>query len=159
MDKLAAIITGIAVLLGIFHTTANAEGWVDYRDDAGCHLSYRGDIFHAGPPVSGQPLLFSGPNDETYFRLIGLENSERLSPGAIKQKYFGDAIPGDVTYERAKGAFLVLSGYREESIFYIRVETSQDSQTICILEIIYPRSDKMDFDQMVTRMSYSFSVD
>ena len=51
----------------------------------------------------GRPLKFSGPNDETYFQIMGSTNSEGLAPPGIRKRYFGgDAVPGEVTYESAK---------------------------------------------------------
>jgi hypothetical protein len=101
---------------------------------------------------------FSGPDSETYFRIMGVDNKEELSPAEIRAKYLKAQIPGDVTYERTRTRFLVLSGHRGESIFYTRVAVSGDRRTICIMEITYPRKDKRAFDSIVSRMSRSFSV-
>jgi hypothetical protein len=67
-------------------------------------------------------------------------------------------MPGDITYQRTKGTFLVLSGYREGNIFYTKVAVSDDRSIACILDITYPQSLKRQFDRIVTRMSRSFTV-
>jgi hypothetical protein len=68
-------------------------------------------------------------------------------------------MPGDITYNRTKSSFLVLSGYRGRDIFYTKVAVSPDRRVACILDITYPRSLKRQFDGIVTRMSRSFHVD
>ena len=158
--KLCSIAIGAAITLCVIAVPALAEDWVELKDDLyGCSIIYPGNVFRGDVAVPGRPLKFSGPNDETYFQVMGSANAEGLSPRAIKERYFGDAVPGDVTYESAKGGFLVVSGYRGESIFYTRLQISDDGTKLCILEITYPRKDKAAFDEIVTRMSHSFSAD
>ena len=155
-----SVVIGAALSLAMISIPAFAAEWVQLRDDIyGCRIVYPGSVFRTDVAVPSRPLRFAGPNDETYFQVMGSANSEGLSPRAIKERYFGDAIPGEVTYERAKGGFLVVSGYRDKSIFYTRLQLSEDRTRLCILEITYPQKDKAAFDQIVTRMSHSFSAE
>jgi hypothetical protein len=133
--------------------------WEIYEDaEHGCRLEYPGALFSRDAEEPGQPQRFSGEDDSTYFRVMGAENKSKWTPADIKDKYLRADMPGDITYQRTKDEFLVLSGYREELIFYTKVAVSEDNQTACILDITYPRSRKKEFDGIVTRMSHSFRV-
>ncbi len=101
---------------------------------------------------------FSGPDSQTFFRVMGVENKENLTPAGVKAKYLRADVPGDIVYERTKRSFLVLSGYRDDGIFYTKVAMSVNQRSVCILEITYPRKAKRAFDDIVTRMSRSFVV-
>ncbi|MDP9137302.1 MAG: hypothetical protein M3N38_03895, partial [Pseudomonadota bacterium] len=123
-----------------------------------CRLEYPTALFAPPEDADAAPQLFTGPNEDTYFRIMGADNTSQWTPADIKAKYLQSGVPGDVTYERTKGEFLVLSGYRGKSIFYTKVSVSDDEKTACILEITYPRAKKHQFDAIVTRMSRSFSA-
>lgn len=158
MNRHYSVVFGIAFAFGVLSAPALAGEWIKFTDDTyGCRVDFPSDVFQKDVVTPGRPLKFSGPNDETYFQIMGSTNSEGLAPQGIRKRYFGgDAVPGEVTYESAKGGFLVLSGYRGDNIFYTRLQLSPDRTRLCIMEIIYPREDKVAFDQIVTRMSRSF---
>src|SRR5262249_13954707 len=103
----------------------------------------------------GKPRLFSNQNGDVYFRIQAVENPDRWSPRTIREKYVSADIPGDVTYDRTRSDFVVLSGHRGVNIFYTKVAVSSDQSSACILEITYPTAQKEAFDRIVTRMSRS----
>lgn len=152
----------IAALLfsAVAWASSHAEGWSVYRDSIyKCQLDYAASAFKQDPwDVNEEFQRFSGPDAQTFFRVMGVNNKDNLTPAAVKAKYLKSSIPGDIVYERTKSDFLVLSGYRGDSIFYTKVAVSDDDATICILEISYPRKAKREMDAMVTRMSRSFTV-
>jgi len=136
-----------------------ALDWSRYSDGAhGCRLDYPTSVFSAGAASADGTRLFAGPDKDTFFRVMGVDNKHSMTPAQIKAKYLRADIPGDLIYERTKGDFLVLSGRRGSNIFYIKVALSNDGQKICILEVTYPKQVKIDFDAIVTRMSRSFSA-
>ena len=150
----------IAIVMMAAILPAGAAAWVSYQDAAGCHVSYRSDLFRAETMVSGEPRKFSGPDDQTYFRLIGLDNNEGLSPPAIKGRYFGES--NSLARSPMKAPNLVfwfsrviaakafsICGWKRHSI----------SKASVFFEIVYPKSNKVDFDPMITRMSHSFAVE
>jgi serine/threonine-protein kinase len=148
---LSAVVFAVPIL-------AQSEGWSVYYDHQyGCQLEYPSFVFAADQREPDDPHSFSGPNHETYFRILGVDNPSGRTPADIKAEYVRSNIPGEITYERTKREFLVLSGYRGDSIFYTKVSLSKDGKIACILEITYPRNDKTKFDTIVTRMSRSFA--
>ena len=89
---------------------------------------------------------------------LGLDNAVRWTPEDIRENFLNVEMPGDITYESSRDEFLVLSGYRDEDIFYTRVAVSRDRRIACILDVTYPRALKRQFDGIITRMSRSFHV-
>ena len=151
-------ILAVAVLLSLLVTESLAGSlkWTVYEDDQfGCVLDYPAGLFHAEVPNPDEPRRFSSPDTDVYFRIKGVENASGWSPQAIREKYLSADMPGDVTYDRTKSDFVVLSGYRGQSIFYTKVAVSTDRHSACIFEITYPREQKKAFDKIVTRMSRS----
>jgi hypothetical protein len=156
MRKLLAV---AALVVATSTATQSRElDWTSYENDFGCVLAYPGALFESASPVKNQPQRFDGPEDDIYFRVQGVDNSERWTPQAIREKYFSNDMPGKVSYERIKRNFVVLSGIRGSSIFYTKVVVSRDRRTACIWEISYPVEDKEAFDFIVTRMSRSFDI-
>jgi hypothetical protein len=151
----------LAVALGLSSAPALAQSWTVYRDSVSdCRLDYPSSLFTQEPFDLEQDIQrFSGPDDQTYFRVRGVNNQDKLNPSQIKARYLQSDIPGDIVYERTRPDFLVLSGTRGDSIFYTKVAVSSDDRMICILEITYPSSLKRRFDDVVTRMSRSFGVE
>ena len=140
---------------------AGAATWEVYRDKAeGCRIEYPARVFRPEAMDDSQNhQRFAGPNDRVYFRVMGVANEDDLSPREIRAAYLHENQPGEVVYQATRNDFLVLSGYRGDSIFYTRVAVSPDRRTLCIVEIAYPTVEKHAFDAIVTRMSRSFRVE
>jgi hypothetical protein len=141
--------------LGTGSLAANLR-WTIYKDAGfGCVLDYPAGLFSPEAVPPGKPRLFSSRDGAAYFRIQGVENADRWSPQTIREKYVSANIPGDLTYNRTRSDFVVLSGHRGENIFYTKVAVSSDRLSACILEITYSRAQKNAFDRIVTRMSRS----
>jgi hypothetical protein len=151
-------IFGIGLILGgISPTLAHSESRVVFRDDRHeCRLDYDRDMF--APSSLDSESRFAGPNEDTYFRVTAPANDENLTPREIRKEYLLKKGRKDLVYERTNGEFLVLSGYRGQSIFYTKIALSPDNETICVLHISYPRKAKRAFNSRVTRMSRSFTA-
>jgi hypothetical protein len=133
--------------------------WTIYQDpDFSCLLDYPAGLFRRQAVPQGKPRLFSSRDGHAYFRIQGMENADRWSPQKIKEKYLSADIPGDVSYDRTRSDFVVLSGHRGANIFYTKVAVSSDRLSACILEITYPRKKKGALDRIVTRMSRSLRI-
>ncbi|MEN0072745.1 MAG: hypothetical protein AAGC69_00080 [Paracraurococcus sp.] len=63
---------------------------------------------------------------------------------------------GEITYERRRDNWFVLSGYVAGRIFYRRTFLARDRQATSTLYVEFPRDMLPCFDQAVTRMSLSF---
>lgn len=154
MKRRFAIVSIVAALA----VPAHAESWAVYQDSVdGCLIDYPTNVFSQDAlDVAKDFQRFSGPGEDTFFRVMGVDNEDNLGPEEIRTTYLKENAPGDVVYDRTKDDFLVLSGYRGDSIFYTRIAMSSDKRKLCIVEIAYPRAQKRAFDPIVTRMSRSF---
>ena len=148
--------------VGIFFawpTPVHAATWAVYQDETQkCRLDYASSVFTPGKKDAEDFQRFSGPNKDIYFRVAALPNDEQLSPKQIRAEYIKNRGRGEIVYERTKSDFLVLSGIRDQKIFYSKVAVSPNTQNICVLHIVYPRKAKRAFDAIVTRMSRSFAA-
>jgi hypothetical protein len=151
-----------AIAIAIVTSFLGSEGlaadlqWTIYEDaDYDCVLDYPAGLFSPQAVPPGKPRLFSGPDGDVYFRIQGMENADGWTPQTIRDKYVSANIPGDLTYDRTRSDFVVLSGHRGANIFYTKVAVSSDRRSACVLEITYPRVQKEAFDRIVTRMSHS----
>lgn len=82
MNRLSSTIVGSVIALGILIAPGFAqEEWRTLSDELyGCRMEYPAGVFHEETTAPGRPLKFSGPNNETFFQIMGSANSEGLSP-------------------------------------------------------------------------------
>jgi hypothetical protein len=152
-----AFALSLLVFAAFVPSPVQAESWAFYRDASHkCNLMYESRVFSRNETDAEDFRRFYGPNQDTYFRVIGLPNEEVLTPIKIRAEYIKKRTATDLVYERTKRDFLVLSGFRGQNIFYTKIAISPDHKNICVLHIFYPRTDKRAFDKIVTRMSRSF---
>ena len=140
-------------------TGAISAGLVVFQEDGhACTLDYDKNMFARISLDPDGHRRFSGSNENTYFRVTALANDESMTPFEIRKDYLLKRGKKELVYDRAKGDFLVLSGYRGQSIFYTKISLSPNNKTVCVLDIFYPRELKRAFDPYVTRMSHSFAA-
>lgn len=120
-----------------------AATWAIYVDETEkCRLDYPSSVFSLGKKDKEDFQRFSDPNKDVYFRVAGLPNEEHLSPKQIRAEYIKKRGKAEVVYERTKSDFLVLSGIRDQKIFYSKIAVSPNTQNICVLHIVYPQKSQ-----------------
>ncbi len=62
---------------------------------------------------------------------------------------------GDITYRRVADSWFVISGYRDDKIFYTRVELACGGRRWHVAELTYPRRQKARLDAAVTHASHT----
>jgi hypothetical protein len=136
-----------------------AATWAAYTDDTKkCRLDYPRSVFTRGKKDAEDFQRFSAPDKDIYFRVTGLPNDELLSPKQIRMEYIKNRGKSEIVYERTKSDFLVLSGIRDQKIFYTKIAVSPNTKNICVLHIVYPQKEKRALDAIVSRMSRSFEA-
>lgn len=153
------LIPAVILACGMFFpVAAKAESEVVFRQEGhACRLDYDRDLFERGELDGENYLRYAGPRD-SYFKVTAMANDENLTPAQIREQYLKEFGRKDLVYERTRGGFLVLSGYRGNSIYYTKIVMSPDNGTVCVLHIYYPREMKRAFDKRITRMSHSFAA-
>ena len=62
---------------------------------------------------------------------------------------------GDITYRRVAGSWFVISGYRDDRIYYTRVELACGGRRWHMVELTYPKGQKRRLDAAVTHASHT----
>ena len=62
---------------------------------------------------------------------------------------------GEITYRRVAQSWFVISGYRDDRIFYTRAELACGGRRWHVAELTYPRSQKRKLDAAVTHASHT----
>ncbi len=143
---------------GLWFTTgaAYAETWQTYQDDSRlCRVEYPSSLFQRGSVDEDDFLRFSSRSGDASFRIATRPNEGDWTPEDIKAE-FVKKTNSILVYDRENDNFLVLSGFRGDSIFYSKISLSEDRKQLCILHISYPSSEKQVFNDIVPRMSRSF---
>ena len=66
--------------------------------------------------------------------------------------------PGEtITYEKSERSWIVVSGYRNDEIFYRRANLACAGTRWHLVELKYPREDKRRMDAIVTTISHRLS--
>jgi hypothetical protein len=153
-----SLLIGLGLVV-VLPTPSKAATWAVYHDETEkCSLVYASSVFTLSKKDAEDFRRFSGPNKEIYFRVAGLPNDQRLNPKQIRAEYIQKRGKAEIIYERTKTGFLVLSGIRDQKIFYSKVAVSPNARNICVLHIVYPVKSKRAFDKIVPRMSRSFTA-
>ena len=68
---------------------------------------------------------------------------------------FADQAPGPITYKRVADSWFVLSGYRDNKIYYTRVGLACGGRRWHVAELTYPRQQKAMRDAAVAHASHT----
>jgi len=129
------------------------EGWTTLGEVTGLQVEYPAGIFRvsAGPTEKGKGQKFRSEDGLYEFSAYSLANPERYSPRAYLRKNLL-VPPSSLIYRRVTEQFFVMSSIRQGRIFYSRCNFAGDIHCI-FLE--YPQADKLAWDPIVSRVSYS----
>jgi hypothetical protein len=137
---------------------AAAETWKLYVNARyGTAAEYPADRFHPGrPPDNGDGQAFRAA-DGAELRIYAGWNIDDHTPADYETFLrSGDSDYTDVTYRATGNNWLVLSGYRGDSIYYEKyLFTKGKNGAIHALTATYPRDAKAVYDPIVARMARS----
>ena len=154
-------IAAALTMLGTLATTvpAAAQGWSVYRNERfGFSLSYPSAIFEVERTAeAGDGRVFSAPGSDARL-LVGALVNEAGYNAARYQEYIAQQSYGQFTigYRRLGTTWFVLSGERENQIFYEKVMFTCGGRLINSFALIYPRDKRHIFDPIVERVEDTF---
>jgi hypothetical protein len=127
--------------------------WTMYRGSTGLMVQYPTDTFatHIGSPSKGVGDRFSSTDGRYEFAAYTLENVGGDTPRAYLNRNLV-VEPSSILYRRVTDHFFALSSVRNGRIYYSRCNFRRD---IHCLYIEYPKTEKLAWDAIVTRMSLS----
>jgi hypothetical protein len=129
------------------------EHWQTYQGAGGTVVEYPAGIFSIpiGPPPKGVGDRYKSPDGRYEFAAYTLDNSARSEPHSYLEKHLV-VNPASITYRRVTARFFALSSVRGDRIYYSRCNFRN---AIHCLYVEYPKSEKIAWDRIVTRMSLS----
>ena len=130
-----------------------SEGWKRYDGPSGLVVRYPAGIFvaDAGATEKGAGQKFKSQDGRYEFAAYSMANADSDTPRSYLQKNL--MVPqATLVYRRATKKFFVISSIRNERIFYSRCNFAD---RIHCIYLEYPRADKVAWDGIVSRVSYS----
>jgi hypothetical protein len=130
-----------------------SEDWKNFEGASGLSVRYPSGIFaaEAGPTEKGAGQKFKSRDGRYEFAAYSIDNAGGDTPRAYLQKNL--LVPqAALVYRRATRKFFVISSIRNERIFYSRCNFA--GRIHCVY-LEYPQADKVAWDGIVSRVSYS----
>ena len=132
----------------------NADGWQTYANGRfGMRLDFPADVFSpAAPPENGDGRTFR--SSDATLQVFAFENSDGDDPASLKQELVGAEGYENVTYSPTGRDWLVLSGFRGNTIFYEKYFFR--AGVISAFGMGFPRDRKPFYAPIVERIEDSF---
>ena len=138
-------------------TMASQEWRTHENPEFGFRFSYPSQIFVEEKYEPPAFRYFASPSEDAKLVVGAWDNAERQTPEQLKRWMLANAEPiGDITYEPRGRSWFVVSGYRDDKIFYQKVIVSCGGRVANLLGISYPTASRAMFDQVVERMEDTF---
>ena len=130
-----------------------SEGWKTFEGGSGLSVRYPAGIFRtdAGATEKGAGQKFKSEDARYEFAAYSIDNAGNDTPRSYLQKNL--LVPqSGLIYRRTTKKFFVISSIRDERIFYSRCNFAGG---IHCVYLEYPQRDKVAWDGIVSRVSYS----
>lgn len=134
--------------------------WVTYTNPRfGTRIRYPAELFlPQPPPANGDGRSFASADGSMQFFVFGQFNVFAKTVAEMIADDKADPRFDGVTYQRAGDDWYVLSGRREQTIFYRKVLLRSGGDVLHALDIEYPASAKAELDRVVAEMAMSFAA-
>jgi hypothetical protein len=134
---------------------AAQEKWVTYMNPRfGTIADYPANIFTVRdpPPENGDGQSFRSGDGRAQLSIYGAYNAEGDTPQRYLEKLAGEGV----SYRRTTARTYVMSGTRNDQLFYERCNFQEGkSDIINCFTVTYPAAEKVAWDPIVTRLSKS----
>ena len=159
MFKLRRVFGFLTVAFALTFLIAATPPWSFEQDD---HLGFRyayPRILFAETAGDGKPGFhyFASRDSAAEFLVGGWNNRKGQTPEEFKRWLIAKAGGyDDVTYRPRGRSWFVLSGYRDNDIYYEKVMFSCGGQVVNVMAITYPSGQRELYDSVVERMEDNF---
>lgn len=143
------------------HQPAGDENWVTYKNPRfGFSLYYPSALFKPQPPAeNGDGQVFEKEDGSAKIVIYGANNDENYSlkeyRGIILSEFGGY---DKMDYSPTGKTWFVLSGYREDKIYYQKVMFSCGNKVINALSITFPTAEKQFYEPLIETMEDKFQT-
>ena len=148
-----------ALIAASLPLTPALAAWASERDPGlGFTYSYPTEVFDR-LEGDGKPSFhyFASGDSEAKFLVGAWNNSAGQSPQSLKS-WMMENVGGydELTYRPRGRSWFVLSGYRDDKIYYEKVMFSCRDELVTVLAITYPVNERETYDPIVERMENAF---
>jgi hypothetical protein len=151
------VLVALAVALTpVVAAVAEPTGWHRYAiPETGAAVDIPNAIFteDAGKPEKGYGRRFLTPDGRANLTFQSVPNDAGDSPAAFLAS---KNPPSKIVYQRITPRFFVVSGFRNENIWYNRCNFAR-RYINCVL-INYPAAEKREWDSVVSRISNTLAA-
>jgi len=153
---LAAFSAGI--LLAGFGGPAMSQEWTTFVEpQLGTRLEFPSEVFtvHEGAAYRGTGEQYTTSDGRAALAVYSQPNAQHETPRSYLRRH-NRAPRGTVDYVRVTRSFFAISAAYQGMIYYSRCNFShRPEKTIHCFDLKYPASEKLAWDDIVTRMSRS----
>ena len=130
------------------------SNWSLYQDEKGTAVPYPAAIFTVRA-IGGTPMgqILSTGDGRARLHIFSFPNERNESPAQFIKRVIVDDRRR-LAYERVTSNFFVFSAAENNLILYRRCNFARDGNVHCI-DLRYPRSEKLAWDDVVSRISAS----
>jgi hypothetical protein len=136
-----------------------AERWETHRNARfGYVLSYPSSVFEPQPPSEkGDGQTFLSKDGRAKIVVYATVNDERFSPAQYRSTILKQfAGYNEMDYSPRGKTWFVLSGFRDDVIYYQKVMFSCGERVINALSVTFPRKEKKFYEGLIEVMEDSF---
>ncbi|NJL08205.1 MAG: hypothetical protein HC900_08010 [Methylacidiphilales bacterium] len=137
-----------------------AEQWITYKNprfgttaDVPRHLLPR----QLPDPVNGDGRRWSSTDGRATLAVFGSFNALELTPERYVEDIHADLL-AHADYRRTTATWFVISGTKDDVVFYNRCNFTPDLHVQHCIALSYPASDARAWDAAVTRISKSLRI-
>jgi hypothetical protein len=153
--RLALAALCVVIVIGSAGAAAPRD-WPTKLDPVfGFSFSYPEEIFTPSESDEGFHY-FTSASENAKFVVGAWENADGQTPQELKRWMLANGGYDNITYEPRGRSWFVVSGYREDKIFYQKVLFSCGGSVVSLLAISYPIAARKMFDQVVEQMEDTF---
>jgi hypothetical protein len=146
-------------LAAMSSVSAATRPWAYERDPGlGFQFSYPRDLFDRTEGDGKPSFHYFVSRDADAKLMVGAWNNEAgQTPSEFKQWLLGNTEGyDDMTYVPRGRSWFVISGYRDNDIYYEKVMFSCAGSVVNVFAITYPKSLRSEYDPVVEQMEDSF---
>lgn len=149
------------LLLVFLAVPALAEGgWKHFENSRfGFSIDVPAGLIEGDPPENGDGATFTSPDGTAELRVWGsyLVDSSLKQDAAMRRQ--GEIEEGwRISYAPVKKAWFVYSGTKADRIVYAKGVSACGGDVALYFRIEYPKSEKKQYDALVTRLSHSLKA-
>jgi hypothetical protein len=133
------------------------EGWRQF-DNArfGFSMEVPAGFIKSEPPANGDGATFNSPDGSAELRVWGAYLTDITLKQDAAQRRQWEADDGwKISYAPVKNTWFIYSGTKGDRIVYTKAVSACGGDVALYFRIEYPKSEKVQYDALVTRMSHS----